>query len=124
MQAIKIAIDPNGDPLWIDIRFNGLAIASYEYQLFHNTNNTLIQHFKGNNQNPDDDAYYLPVPVADNIGRLIDVRTNFVGLDPDNYKDFEARVELYQGMKFLGEVKENGVLSGQTQFSQLFIIIE
>ena len=124
MQAIKVKINPAGDPIWIDIRFTGLAVASYEYQLFHSTNNHVLQHHKGNNQNPEDDSYYLPVPVAGNIGRLIDVRSNFVGIDPVNYKEFEARVEIYQGKQKLGEVKENGELSGLTQFSQLFIIIE
>lgn len=124
MQAITVKINPSGDPLWIDIRFKGLAVASYEYQLFHSSNNQVLQHFKGNNQNPEDDFYYLPVPVSSNINRLIDVRSNFVGLDPVNYKEFEAKVEIYQGRQKLGEVNEKGELSGLTQISQLFIIIE
>ncbi len=124
MKAKKVKIDPNGPRLKIDIVFNGLIVASYEYLLFEAQSNQVLERHKGNNQNPYDDSYPLPMPVNSNIGRLIDVRINFVGLDPENYKNFEIRVELYQGDQKLDEVIDAGKITGETQVSQLFLIIE
>jgi hypothetical protein len=123
MPAKKIKINPNGEALFVNIVFKGLIVASYEYMLFEAQSNHVIERKKGNNQNPDDDKYALPKPASGNVNRLIDIRSNIVGLDPENYKEWEAKAELYQGNTKLDEVVESGETSETLQTSQLFILM-
>jgi len=54
---------------------------------------------------------------------LIDIRSNIVGLDPENYKKWEIKAELFQGNKKLGEVVDKGETTETHQTSQLFILM-
>lgn len=123
MPAKKIKIDPNGKDLSINISFIGLFVTSYEYMLFKENSNEVIERKNGNNQNPDDDHYSLPKPTNKNVNRLIDIRSNIVGLDPKNYKKWEIKAELFQGGIKLDEVVESGETSETSQTSQLYILM-
>ena len=120
MQTKNVSFDPNGDKLWINIIFNGIIIASYKYVLWEAQSNHRVDEREGNNQNPDDDKYFLPLPTGSNKGRLIDVRARFIGIDMDN-KKYKITVEIYQGDNKLGEVFVSGNASGASQYDQLFI---
>lgn len=119
----KVKIDPNGERLKINISYEGLIVASYVYQLWEAQSNDVITTEKGNNQNPDDDSYLLPMPVSSNVGRIVDVRSRFVGLDPDVSKKYKIKVEVFQDDK-IGEVIDAGELSSNSNLSQIYIILE
>lgn len=119
----KVKIDPNGERIKIVISYEGLIIASYVYQLWEAQSNDVIITEKGNNQNPIDDTYFLPMPVKDNVGRIIDVRSRMVGLDPDVVKKWAVRVEVFQGDK-IDEAFDGGELGPNGASSQIFIILE
>ncbi|NVO11512.1 MAG: hypothetical protein HXX16_16235 [Bacteroidales bacterium] len=119
----KVKINPNGERVKIEISFTGLIVASYEYLLWEAQSNTVLETHQGNNQNPHDDDYLLPMPLANNIGRIIDVRTRFVGLDPDDLKKYEVKVEIFQPNS-IRQVIDSGIVNGKSQFSQIYITIE
>ncbi len=120
----KVKINPNGGRIKIAISYKGLIVASYVYQLWEAESNDVITTKKGNNQNTDDDAYFLPMPVSYNIGRIIDVRSRFVGLDPDVAKKYEVKIEVFQGDKFIDEAVDAGELGTDSNLSQIFIFLE
>ena len=124
MNVKSIRIDPTGLPLSFNLEFKGAIIASYEYMLFEADSNKVLIRQGGNNKNPNDDRYELPIPVISNIKRLIDVRTNFVGLDPDNFPDYEIILDFFQGTTLMDSAIDSGKCTGQAQISQLFVIIE
>lgn len=119
----KVKINPTGIRPTISLSFTGLIVASYEFLLWESQSNEIVIKECGNNQNPYDDTYQLPMPVNSNIGRLIDIRTRFVGLDPTNSKNFEVKAEIFQGEK-LDEAVETGAIDGSSQLSQIYILIE
>jgi hypothetical protein len=123
--ALKIVkVDPHGAELSINVVMIGLMTASYEYLLFEKNSNLVLDRKNGNNQNSDDDKYFLPLPVSANMGRLIDVSVDFTGLEPANYPDYKVTTEFYQGDKKLDEVTDEGKVDGHLQHSQHFIKIE
>ncbi|OFX22889.1 MAG: hypothetical protein A2041_13070 [Bacteroidetes bacterium GWA2_31_9b] len=124
MKVKKIKIDSDGEQLKVKLTFIGLIVASYEYMLFETNSNNILENHKGNNQNPDDDNYLLPLPNNLNVGRILDIKTNFVALDNLKFEKYKITAELFQGNTKLGEVSDDGITSVDSQSSQLFIIIE
>lgn len=110
----------DGD-LSIQITYQGLVAASYVYSLWDAQSNTRLQKQIGNNQNPQDDHYELPTPAADNDGRLIQLRSEFVGLDKDSFGDYGIKLELMQGGNAIGEASQAGKLTGEGQTSLIFV---
>jgi len=119
----KVKINPEGKRVSFSISFEGLIVASYEYLLWEAQSNEVLVEKKGNNQNPFDDTYKLPMPVNSNIGRVIDIRARFVGIDPQNVEKYKVKVDFYQDGK-ITEIVEEGDIDGKSQFSQIYIIIE
>lgn len=120
--------DPNGSRLFAKIKFEGLIVGSYMYQLWEAQSNDIIDARMGNNQNSEDDKYALPLPTGSNEGRLIDVRAKFVGLDPTNQPKFKIKVLLYQGGELIGEAfdanDKKRKLDGNGKTSQLYIFLK
>ena len=119
MKTIKF--NPNGDRLSVSFTFGGLIVASYSFTLWEAGSNDHLMYEKGNNQNTDDDMYNLPLPVGSNNGRIIQLRTEFVGLDPANSSDFEITANVKQGNSDLGDETDTGKITGKTQGSLIFI---
>lgn len=118
-----IKFDPDGEDLKVVFTFEGLIVASYAYTLWEaNSNNQLIYE-KGNNQNPADDSYIIPPPVIKCDGRLIQLRTEFKALDPDNVKKYTITAEVFQGDKSLGKDQDSGDNTGKAQGSLIFILL-
>lgn len=120
MQTKTVKINPNSDRLWINILFHGVIMSSYIYILWEAQSNYRLDVREGNNQNPDDDKYLLPLPTGSNQGRLIDVRTRFIGIDSTKPK-YKIIVEIYQGKNKLDEVFVEGNATGGSQYDQLFM---
>lgn len=116
-----IEFDPNGSALKVAFKFSGFLLASYTYTLWEAESNHKVVYEKGNNQNPQDDEYKLPMPVKANDGRLIQLRTEFVAQDPDNVKKFLITAEVYQGGSLLDKGEDTGDNTGSAQSSLIFI---
>jgi hypothetical protein len=116
----SVKIDPGGSPVSIKVSYTGMVIASYEYQLWDAINNLVLVSKIGNNQNPDDDSYKLPLPAGSNVGRLIDVRSSIVPLDTGTSRQYSVRVEVFQDEK-LDEAVDSGELIASGTSSQIYI---
>ncbi len=113
--------DPDGPGLRVRFTFTGLILASYTFTLWSATDNSWVMHESGNNQNPADDAYDLPLLVKDNAGRLVQLRTEFIAADGEAGTEYDIMAELVQGDRQLAEVHDKGELTGKAQSSLLYI---
>ena len=118
-----IKFDPNGEDLKVVFTFEGLIVASYAFTLWEANSNNQLMYEKGNNQNPADDSYAIPPPVINSDGRLIQLRTEFKALDPDNVKQYTITAEVFQGDKSLGKDQDTGDNTGKSQGSLIFILL-
>ncbi|MEP2773087.1 MAG: hypothetical protein ABJH05_13130 [Fulvivirga sp.] len=116
-----IEFDPNGPILKVNFKFSGFILASYTYTLWEAESNHKVVYEKGNNQNPQDDSYQLPMPVKANDGRLIQLRTEFLAQDPDNVEKYTITAEVYQGDTLLDKAEDQGDNTGSAQSSLIFI---
>ena len=117
-----VYFEVGGNQLKVKFEFIGLIVASYAFTLWEANSRQRVMYEKGNNQNPEDDSYLLPHPPAEqNDERLIQLRTEFIGLDPASNKDYKIVASVYQGDKFLGDDKDQGEITGKAQTSLLFI---
>lgn len=117
-----VLFDKNGEPL--KVRFivkNGVLVASYLFELFDPDSNDAKVTFKGNNINPNDDCFLLPLPIINNDGRTVQLNTNFKGVDLNLSKSYSLGFELYQGEVLLDTILKSGALS-QTEQSTLMMI--
>ncbi|WP_296620936.1 hypothetical protein [Marivirga sp.] len=119
-----IEFNPNGEALKVSFKFSGFLLASYTYTLWEAESNHKVVYEKGNNQNPQDDTYQLPMPLKANDGRLIQLRTEFIAQDPSNVKNYTISAEVYQGSNLLGSAKDEGGNTGSAQSSLIFIKME
>ena len=120
----KVKFDPtNPSALRIAINYEGVIQASYIYTLWEADSNVIVERHEGNNLNPDDDKYKLPQPNIQNNGRVIEVRSSFVGLDKDNYSDYKIEIGFFQGAEKIGSGEEAGRVTGQIQQSIIFLIL-
>lgn len=119
-----ISFQPAGDRIKASITFEGLIVASYTFTLWEAQSNNRLIHEMGNNQNPNDDDYLLPLPVGANDGRLIQLRSEFVGLDPQNSPTFQIKIALSQGEQAIGEAVDEGQITGQPQESLIYLVLK
>ena len=102
MSILKIPFDHQGAALKVKIEYQGLVAASYTYTLWETDSNDTVDFQKGNNQNPQDDEYKLPMPVSSNAGRLIDIYSAVKGLyDSDNEGNYKVVIKIFQGDKII-----------------------
>ncbi|HMQ78326.1 MAG TPA: hypothetical protein PKD94_02065 [Ignavibacteria bacterium] len=119
-----IEFDPNGERLTASFTFDDLIVASYSFTLWEANSNDRVKYEEGNNQNIDDDSFKLPLPVSTNHGRLLQLRTEFVGLDQSSGRSYEIKAQIHQGGKLLGELSDSGKITGGFQASLIYIIIK
>jgi hypothetical protein len=116
-----IIFNSNGERIRVNFTFTGLIAASYAFTLWEAGSNNRVLYETGNNQNNDDDSFFLPLPVPVNNGRLIELRTEFIGLDAVSYKLYKIKTEILQGSNNLGSEEDSGEVTGKTQSSIIFI---
>ena len=117
-----VYFEVGGNQLKVKFEFIGLIAASYAFTLWEANSNQRVMYEKGNNQNSEDDSYLLPHPPPEqNHERLIQLRTEFIGLDPAANKDYTIVASVYQGGKFLDDDKDTGEITGKAQKSLIFI---
>lgn len=117
----KIKYDPNGSVLKVQIEFLGAVTASYVYQLWSAHSNAVIAEKPGNNQNPEDDTYFLPQPANQNSNRFIQVLSSLKNGDQAKLKA-TVRVKVFQGLEQIGEVSETETIAAQkSAINNIFI---
>lgn len=90
----KVKIDPNGDPLKIQITYFGGCTASYVYTLWEKDSNAKVEEKSGNNQNTQDDNYMLP--LSNNKNRIIEIFSTIKNPDARDVQELVA-IEVFQG---------------------------
>jgi hypothetical protein len=77
----KIKFDPNGGTIKVEVKFETLLICTYTLDLREAGSNASIDGYpkQGDNTNPEDDMYALPLPSVINKNRTIWI--NYVLLD-------------------------------------------
>jgi hypothetical protein len=119
--AKKEESDPNGAVLKIDIQYLGAVTASYVYTLWSANSNGIISERAGNNQNPQDDVYFLPQPNDQNTNRIIQVFSTLKNGDTAKLKA-TVTLKLFQGAKKLDELSETEVIEpGKSVINNIFI---
>lgn len=113
--------DPS--PLKVKITYYGKLQAAYIYTLWEGDSNVIVQRHEGNNLNPQDDVYELPLPTADHNGRIIEVRSSFIGTYPETHPDYQIDVEVFQGDALLGTDTDSGKLDDKVQQAVSYIIL-
>jgi hypothetical protein len=101
----QIKFDPQGSVLKIEIEYLGAITASYVYTLWSANSNGIVAERQGNNQNPQDDVYFLPEPVDQNIKRVVEVLSSLKNGDTAKLRA-TVKVKVFQGAKKIGEVAE------------------
>ena len=94
----KIKFDPNGSVLKVQIEYLGAITASYVYNLWSANSNAVIIEKQGNNQNPEDDIYFLPQPANQNTNRFIQVLSSLKNGDTAKLKA-TVKIKVFQGTK-------------------------
>jgi len=116
----EIQFKKDGEPLRVSFIFIGAMYASYTFYLFNANSNSYAQDPNpGNNQNPQDDIYYLPMPSSLNDNRIIELTTSLVG--DGTSTNYRVIMEVYQGNKLLESiVDENNLLNNKPVDSYIF----
>jgi hypothetical protein len=116
-----ILFNSNGDPLKIQFKVeNGVMAVAYSIKLSEKNSNMAVTTYDGDNQNPEDDIYYLPVPNMDNDERILRLSADFYGLDLELSKNYLIKLEVYQGNTLLDFIDQSGELTSSTLSLLLF----
>lgn len=112
----------SGDPLRVKfVVKNGVLAVAYWIKLSEKNSNNAVATYDGDNQNTEDDSYYLPTPVDDNDERLLRLSADFYGLDLELSKKYSMGLEIYQGDNLLKFVEKTGDLGADAQSILLFV---
>ena len=115
-----VAFQANGDRLSINIVFGYAQIASYRLRIWESESNTVVLDKSGNNQNPDDDCYNLPLPTRNNDGRLIQCETSILSPDPKPDERYSVTLIFTQGNNEIDRMKESGPMNGSRVTPELW----
>ena len=119
---IQVEFAPGGGTLSVRVSFKGLISAAYSLTLWPAQGSTPVVRRKGNNENESAFDCDLPTPAGDNAGRIIELRTEFTGLDPETAKSYVISASVRQGGVQVGSaVEDAGEVTGQLQSSQIYI---
>ncbi len=98
-----------------------MIAAAYAIKLSEKDSNKPVFYHTGDNLNAEDDQYDLPAPASENDGRILRFSTEFYGLDPINFKEYNIVINVFQGDQFLGSQNDKGAVTGITQSSLQFV---
>ena len=111
---IAVKYNHDGGQVSIKLEFSGDFFAEYLYELWSATDNSKADEQEGNNNNPQDDIFYLPTPLILNKGRLAKFTISFLGRN-ENHPDYEICAKVFQDNNELGVASDAGSLSFQEQ---------
>ena len=107
----EIQFDANGERLSICIEIGYAQIGSYRLRVWESESNVTVLDKSGNNQNPDDDCYELPLPTSRNNGRYVQCEVGVLSPDPKPGDKYSVRLVFRQGTNILDTVEETGIMN-------------
>lgn len=107
-----VQFDPNGERLNVTVVFGYANVASYRLRLWESVTNAILLDKSGNNQNPEDDSYNLPLPTNCNDGRIVQCETSIISPNPNPGDKYSVDLVFRQGKTEIGKIGESGDLSG------------
>jgi hypothetical protein len=99
MPIPEVRFSKNGGQLRAEVTFGSTHLGVYTLQLWESGSNDLFPIGEGNNDNPSDDEYPLPLPTAKNDGRLLDCIATVVSPDPEPNETYSICLDIFQGKK-------------------------
>jgi len=125
MSYKKITVNPNGSAIQLNLTFTGTnTLISYRWNLWETRGNGKYYPSSkvGTNQNPYDDSFTLPLPVAENVGRMVVIDYGVILIDPNvDSKNWSVSAEIVQDGASKGFVTDNGSLEGNSLSSSIYI---
>lgn len=110
----EIHFDPNGDRLSVAVEFGDMQLGVYTLRVWESGSNDKVMEESGNNLNPDDDWYDLPLPVPNNDGRVIECISTVVNPDFHSGDRYAVAFVVYQGEQELDFVEEAGEMDASS----------
>lgn len=108
----EIEFKNTNEPLFVEFQVEeGVIAASYIMTLFKTNVNEPLLKFEGNNVNDEDDKFKLPEPPGKNDGRILRLNVSFYGLDPEKSKNYQMKMNVYQGNEFKGAAIKKGIIN-------------
>jgi hypothetical protein len=120
----EVIFQPNGERLSIDIQFGQAQIGSYRLRLWESGSNTTLLDQSGNNKNPDDDSYDLPLPTDKNDGRLVQVETSIVSPTATPGEQYSVTIIFKQGTKEIEKVVDKGPITNKRVTPEFWITLK
>ncbi len=120
MAIQDIRFDPNGPSIRAAVVFRTPQVVSYGLMLWESGSNDVVMEEKGNSENPEDDAYSLPMPARDNNGRILECDLVIVSPDPKPSEKYQVDLVVSQGASELGKLSAMGTVSAKTSTDTLF----
>ncbi len=108
MPIPQIRFARNGGPLEVEIQFGHAQVGIYTLILWESGSNTIVMERSGNNDNPQDDRYPLPLPTEKNDGRLVDCVATVIAPDFKPGDRYSIDVIVYQNETEIGRISDSG----------------
>ncbi len=112
----EIKFNANGGNIVVSLLFDGVLMAGYSLRLYPDLiSNDPILKFSGNNADDKPDYCVLPLPVIQNDGRLIKIKSGFKAVPGYENTPFTITVAFIQDNITIGFEPKNGQLDGSDQ---------
>jgi hypothetical protein len=112
----------NSGVISVEIKSGFAQPGSYSILLWEANTNQVLHKYEGNFINTDDDKFELPLPVADNDGRIIDAGVTFKITPP--VSDYFAEIIVIQDGNKIGGDQEQGKTDDQTKSLKLLVQLQ
>lgn len=109
MKEVKFQAD--GDPLSVSIEFGYAQIASYRLRLWESESNVAVLDKSGDNKNPIDNSYNLPLPTKNNDRRLLQLEVSLLSPTSAQGDQYSATLIFKQGNKEIDRMTEQGTMN-------------
>ena len=116
-----VFFNPSGDRLQVGVRFGYPHFASYELLVWESGSNTIVMQRRGNNQNPDDDDYLMPLPNSNNNGRLVECICTILNPNLSNGDRYSVTLIVKQGETEIGNLNIDEPMNAPYVYPDLVI---
>lgn len=109
MKEVKFQAD--GEQLSVRIEFGYAHIASYRLRLWESKNSVVVIDKSGDNKNPNDNSYNLPLPTKNNDRRLLQLEVSLLSPTSAQGEQYSATLIFKQGNKEIDRMTEQGTMN-------------
>ncbi len=100
----RFRVDPKGDGLAVEIRFEYPQIYTYTFWLWERDSEDIALTCSGDDRTVKDNHISLPDPPAANDGRIFQFEVTVTAPDREGEARYGVDVVIYQGVKELGRI--------------------